>query len=250
MKLRRKLLNQSKGDMWEQKALALAIWLKHILHNSRLEHYSLGRLSAVSGVSYRALKTYMTFMKVNGYIHFEGTEKNKVLVIAKIASKRSCKNIDISKFDFGSYKNVYNSLRVFIMARIQAKKDYIKHLLLLRDNPKKDTNYKVVRRKVKILVQCGVLKGVHVGYQEWGLSLRKIAKEIGCCVRTAERVVKFGEIRNWLTKKCHYEQIFAPKIGFYLPEGYTFATKNNIYRVHPNTYTLSPSLSSALAFPL
>lgn len=250
MKLRRTWLNQSKGDMWEQKALALAIWLKHILHNSRLENYSLGRLSAISGVSYRALKTYMTFMNINGYIHFEGTEKNKVLVIAKIASKRSCKNIDISKFDFGSYKNVYNSLRSFIMARLQAKKDYIKHLLQLLHDPQKDTNYKVIRRKVRNLVQCGVLKSAHDEYQEWGLSLRKIAKEIGCCVRTAERVVKFGEIRNWLTKKCHYEQIFAPKIGFYLPEGYTFATKNNIYRVHSNTYTLSPSLSSALAFPL
>ena len=250
MKLRRTWLNQSKGDMWEQKALALTIWIKHILHNSRLEKYSLGRLSAISGVSYRALKTYVSIMHINGYIHFEGTEKNRVLVIGKIASKRSCKNIDISNFKFDSFKEIYRSLRLLIMARLQAKKDYIKHLLLFRHDPKKGTDYKVIWRKVRNLVKCGVLKSTNDVYKEWGLSLRRIAEEIGCCVRTAERVVKFGENRNWFTKKHHFEQIYAPKTGFYVPDGYTFATKNNIYRVHPNTYTLSPSLSSALVLPV
>ena len=201
MKLRRTHISQVRGNAWEQKALALAIWLKKILHNSRLEHYSLGRLSSVSGVSYRALKTYMAIMHVNDYVHYEGTEKNKVLVIDKIASKRSSRNIDISEFDFSSFKDVYNSLRSFIMARIQARKDYVRQLLQIHQNPGRDVNFRAVRRKVRNLVQCGVLKGMHDEYKEYGLSLRKIAEEVGCCVKTAEKVVKYALDRKWVSKK-------------------------------------------------
>jgi len=243
-------MNQARGSAWEQKALALAIWLKYILRNSRLEHYSLGRLSALSGVSYRALKTYMAILHSDNYIHFEGTEKNKVLVVGKIASKTSNRNIDISAFNFNSYKDVYNSLRTFLMARIQAKKDYIAHLLQVRHNPGRDVNYKVVLKKVKNLVQCGVLKSSDQKYREWGLSLQKIAKEVGCCVKTAQKIVKYGISQKWIAKKHNFEQIYAPKIGYFRVEGYTFSTRNNIYRVHPNTYTLSPSLSSALVLPV
>lgn len=248
MKVRRAWINRATGSQRQQKALSAAIWLKHILPTSRLEHFSIGKLSRLSGISYRALKERLDIMLKNGYIHFEGTERNTVLVINKMTSKRHNRNVSIDSFDLTSYKTTYQSLRDLIAAKVQATKDNIRHLLQIFHNPSKSTNYRAVRRKVRHLVQCGVLKSMHDEYKEWGISLKRFAEKLGCCVRTAQKVVNDTVNRGWMTKTHNFEQVFAPCTFFIPVEGYTFTTKHNLYIVHANTYALSPTLSSALTW--
>lgn len=231
-----------------QKCLALTIMLKSKLKTSRIPQYSVNKLSQIAGISHKTAEKYEKEMLEYGFIHFEGTPDNRVLIVNSISSHTSNRNINIDEMDFSNFFAAYRSLQSFLFMRVQRNKDFLRHLLQARHNPKSPKEYRAAIKQVKDLVKQGVLKSVNVKYKEKGISLKRIAKEVGCCLRTAERIIKFAVGKQWVEKQNNFEWVYAPHVNHRQIDGFTFSTRHKLCIAHPNTYSLSPSISQALSF--
>ena len=222
--------------------------LKNKLKTSRIHHYTLNKLRKVAGVSHKTAERYEKWLLEFGFIHFEGTETNRVMVVNAITSHTTNRNISIDLMDLSSFFMAYRSLQSFIFMRIQHNKDYLRHLLQSKNHPNCSETYRKARRKVRNLVRQGVLNSANQKYKEYGLSLKKIASEVGCCVRTSQRVTGFAEAKGWIEKVHRFTWYNAPNIHYRIVDGFTFSTKHKLCIVQPNLYVLAPSVSAALAF--
>jgi response regulator of citrate/malate metabolism len=247
MKLRRRFIAHAKGNKTYQKCLALALILKTRLKHSRINHYTINKLCSATGISHRTAEKYEKWMKEYDFIHFEGTGINRVMIVNRIASHTSNRNICIDEMDLSTFFNAYRSIQAFIFMRIQHNKDFLRQLLQSRHNPDSTKEFRTAKRKVKDLVAQRVLKSVDDKYREYGLGLDKIAKNVGCCVRTAQRVVKYSIRKMWIEKTQNFEWIYAPHVNHRQIEGFTFSTKHKLCIAHPNTYSLSSSISLSLS---
>lgn len=248
MKLRRRYLAEAKSNKTVQKCLVVAIVLKSKLKHSRISNYTLNKLSQAAGISHKTAEKYVQKMQECGFIHFEGTSKNKVLIINSLSSHTSNRNIGIDEIDTSNFFAAYRSLQSFLFLSVQHNKDFIRHLLQARHNPDSSCGFRKIKRQVKNLVEQGKLKSADVHYRETGLSLKRIAEEIGCCIKTAERVVEFAIDKQWVEKQNNFEWIYAPQVNHRQIDGFTFSTKHKLCIVHPNTYSLSASISLALSY--
>ena len=246
MQVRRKIMNQIKGQPRLQKALALALFLKWKFgRSSCMQNYTINKIHSLTGVSATTLKKYLPILKEMGWVHFEG-KNNQHIVITKLCSHNEERNIKVNKFCHKTFKDTYYSLRAFLALIIQSHKDFIKRTLQRVSDPKGAKEYRCARKLVKRLVRQGVLCDRYDKYKEYGLSLKRIAKETGNCIRTAFNTMQYAIKHGWTTKKHNFEQTCAPKIYFMNVHGYTFATKNNLYKVYANTYTLNKGVSGDL----
>lgn len=243
MNLRRKYLDDVKAQPMLQKALAISLYIKcRAGSSSCINDYSINKIHKLTNISPATLKKYMPIMIEQGYVKIVSGKKNtKRLIVCKLSSKHKERNISISKIKFNSFKEVFNSIRAYIFCKLQAKKNYLKRLLQLATNPKRGQNFKGARRKVRKFVSRGILKGCEV-YKEYGISLKRIANELGTCVKTAQKVVNYTCEKKWIKKHNHKFYIHAPFICKQDVEGYTYSTMNYLYSVCANSYTLSKSM--------
>lgn len=247
MYVRRKTINEVKGNQRLQKALALALYIKSkVGRNSTIHNYSTNKIRKLTGLSASTINKYIPIMKDVGFAHCEGKKKEH-LVINNLASSQRKRNIDVSMMCYSTYKDVFNSLRSFIALIIQAKKDFIKRTIQKATNPRTYEEMRSAKKLVKRLVKQGILNSLYDKYREFGLSYKRIANEVGCCARTAIRVIQYAVQNKWVVKEKHCKQTYAPKINGRIAEGYTFCTKNNAYIVYSNTYSLSCAISQSLS---
>lgn len=246
MKLRRRFLQEAKGNPTIQKALAIAICVKsRINRESIIRNYSVNKVHKISGISATTILRYFLILEEMGIISYCG-KQNQHLVIGKMASHSAYRNICIDKFDFSSYKSIYNSLRAFLVLSIQHRKDFVKRTIQIATNPQKGDNFMAARRTMKRLVKQGIVKCVNGEYKENGISYKRIAKETGNCIRTAENIIKYAVSLGWVKKVKNYIQMFMYRVVGRCIDGYTFTTKNNGYIVYSNSYILSKSVSQDL----
>lgn len=239
MQVRRKYINQTKGQPRLQKALALALYLKWKFgRSSCLHNYTINKIHTMTGVSATTLNKYMPILKQMGWVRFEGKNKQHI-VITKLCSHNENRNIKVDKFCHKTFKDTYYSLRAFLALILQAHKDFIKRTLQSVSDPKGAKEYRSARKLVKRLVRQGILNSRFDKYKELGLSLKRIAKETGNCIRTAFNTMQYAIKKGWATKKHNFDQFFAPNVCGLDIIGYNFATKNNLYKVYANTYTLN-----------
>lgn len=232
------------GDMQEQKIFALAMYLKGCLHNSMLKHFTLNRLSVETKVNYRTLKKYLPKLQEREYIHFEGSGKNTVFIVNSLSSHLKARNYEIEILNLDTFRSAVKSIRAFIAMHLQARKEYMRQLLQTYHNPKKCDNFRAVRGKVRRLVRFGYLKSMTQEYTEYGLSLERIRRELGCCIVTAYRTMNYAIGNHWLEKHRHYKQYYAKSVHYMDIPWATFCTKDNIYVVESNTYSLTPIAAS------
>lgn len=247
MRIKRVLINAVIGDKDKIKTLALAIWLKCTLKNSRLGYYNVNKLAKISGIPYKTIKAYLPKLAMMGLFHFEGMHKNNVFVVNSLSSKTTKLNFDITVLKLNSYKNIKKSLKAFLIMHLQSKKDCMRQTLGSLHNPKRNDNFKIVKRNVRKLVHSGFLEDMCQEYAEYGLSLKRIAKEIGCSTITALKTVNYAIENGWLLKHKHCIQYYAKGVSYMDIPWATFSTKNNIYVIQPNTYELTPV--ATLCFP-
>ena len=246
MKLRRKFMQEAKGNPRMQKALAVAIRIKAcIKRDSIIRDWSINKVHKLSGISAKTLNCYIPILKEMGIITYSG-KQNQHLVIGKLASHSAYRNICIDKFDFSSYRSIYNSLRAFLVLSIQHRKDFVKRTIQIATNPQKGDNFMAARRTMKRLVKQGIVRCVNGKYKENGISYKRIAKETGNCIRTAENIIKYAVSLGWVKKVKNYIQMFMYRVVGRCIDGYTFTTKNNGYIVYSNSYILSKSVSQDL----
>ena len=240
-------MNECKGNPRMQKAVAFAVFLKFKLgRSSMMRDYSVNKIRTATGISATTIKKYLPILIQKGLVSFCGKNRQH-LIVRKLASSTDCRNICIDKFCYDSYKDVYRSLRAYLALIVQAHKDFVKRTIQIATDPARWDNFKAARKLVKRLVKQGILESLHSTYKECGLSLKRIATETGNCVRTAQRVVKYAIERNWVKKHRNFERIFAPKVNFHQIEGYTFSTRNNIYKINANTYEINRVLAYDLS---
>lgn len=244
MQVKRKTINECKGQPRLQKALAFALLLKFRLgRSSMMRDYSINKIHTLTKVSATTIRKYLPIIIEKGWVTFCG-KNSQHLVVAKICSSTNNRNVCVDKFCFNSFQDVYRSLRAFIALIIQSHKDFIKRTIQIASHPKKGQNFKAARKLLKRLVKQGVLKSVYDAYKEYGLSLQRIAKETGNCVRTAQRIMQYAINKNWAKKTHNYEKVKSA--NFYC-DGYTFYKNGYLYKVNANTYELSKNVTADIS---
>ena len=240
-------MNEMKGQPRLQKALAFAVFLKFKLgRSSMMRDYSTNKIHTITKVSATTINKYMPILIENGWVRFDGKNKQH-LIVCKLCSHTDKRNVCVDMFCFDSFTDVYRSLRSFLALIIQSHKDFIKRTIQIATDPQKGQNCKAARKLVKRLVKQGILRDVYSTYKEYGLSLKRIAKETGNCIRTAQRIMQYAIDKNWVKKQNHTENVFAPNINYYQVQGYTFSTKNNLYRVYANIYELNNVVAASIS---
>lgn len=243
--IRRKIIAEIAGSPLKQKAVAFAILLKEKTNNSSsIRNFSLYKIQKLTrdsqgknGMSYKTIRKYLDVLEKMGLTEQCGDD----LIIHRMSSDARHRNFNISCFSIDKNRNVYNQIRELIFLVIQAQKDFIHSLLRLRKEPPRGVDYKKVRRLCKKC--CG---NPYAEYKENGLSYNRIAQKIGCCSRTAIKIVKDAIRRKWCTKFNHCEVVRMDGVHFREIPGYAFTTQNYGFILRPNTYALSRAWSCAL----
>ena len=226
--------------------MALALYLKKLCgRDSTIRDYNPYKIQKLARIHPNTFKNYLPLMVEMGLVRFDGKD-NEHLVICCLHSRHKTRNIDIHRFSFKSFKSVYNSLRAFLVLILQQRKDYVVRTLQIARNPKKGQDFTSARKAVKRLVKQGVLKSVYDNVKELGLSYKRIAKEVGVCVRTAERVVSFALQKRWCRKQTHFQCVEMRGVNRMYIDGFTFTTRNYGFIVKANTYTLSKGINTCL----
>lgn len=240
-------MNECKGNPQLQKAVAIAICIKkHLDRSSMMRNYTINKLHTLTKISATTLNKYMPMLIENNLVRFEG-KNNQHLVVSKLASNTNNRNICIDKFVFDSFQSIYYSLRSFLALIIQSHKDFIKRTIQIATKPQRGDDCLAARKLVKRLVKQGILNGKYERFKDFGLGLKRIAKETGNCIRTAQRVMKFAIENNWCVKHKNVLQFWAKNVFYRDIQGFTFSTKNNIYKVCANSYVLNNDIASALS---
>lgn len=226
------------GSPLKQKAVAFAVFLKNKTNDSSVIHdFTIYKVHKLSGLSYKTIRKYLAVLfKMELAMLRSGS-----LYIMKMSSHIRHKNIDISRIITDGFKNTYNQIRDVIFLAIQARKDFIKGLLRLRKNPEWDTDFKKVRRLCK---KC--CNNPYAEYKEYGISYKRVAKEIGCCERTAFSIVKDALKRKWCTKTNRCEVVLMEGVNYMEVPGFTFTTENYGFILRSNTYTLKKEWAEAI----
>lgn len=239
MVLRKRILKELEKNQMKQKAFALVIYLKQKLDFSRIENNSRNKLSKVAGIAHDTAAKLEKIMFEERLVHFEGSDENRVLVLNSFSSKSSSKNVCIDCFDFASYKSVLDSLQAFIIVNKLVNMKYVKQLYHDRHNPKNYKQLKSAFKKLKGLTNLGVIDDINAKFNDNSISLATLAEVVGCSVKKVQKIVQYAIKKKWIKKRAVVEQFFSKGVNFREIEGFTFTTKNNLYIVHPNAYTLS-----------
>lgn len=236
MKLRRSTLNETKGNQNQQKALAFALYIKfRVGRNATIKNYTANKLKRLTNLSSTSIKKYIPIIIELGYAKMERGN----LILKKLSSDTNDRNICLDNINHNSFKDVYNSIRSYLALLIQHRKNFIKRTIQTATNPHNTKELKAARKTLKRLAKNGIIDNVNGQFIENGISYARIAREIGCCNRTAFSVMAYAIMNNYTRKVRNCEQIQSMGVGYRKVEGATFTTKNNIYFMHANIYALT-----------
>lgn len=227
------------GNTQMQKAFALAIYIKsRCRRDSTVYNFNPHRIHKLVGISPNTFKKYYPLMVKMQLVHFSG-KNNENLVFDHLKNrKHKQNNIYFENFCLGSYADIYKSLRSQIALCIQRRKNYVRHILQMTRNPKRNEykEFHAANKKKRNLVRRGIIRNSE--WRDYGISYQRIAKEVGCCVRTAQRVIAYAVDNGWCTKSHTWWRDKLPGVHFRPVDGYTFTTLNYGYVIQANTFTL------------
>ena len=239
IRVRLKLFNIAYGGAEIKKAIALALFIKYEC-NSVIPHFSINKLHRLTGIHAETLRKRIKTMFNLGIAKFYHAN----LVVFGINSRHKKSNFAMPREVFSYCKTVKHYERVlsqFLVVKIQLKKDFLKRNQDKLANPKNLKEFKKARQ-ISRYYGYG-----NEPYKEYGLSYNGIAKKLGVSRKTAVKVVSGCEANGLLVKHRNYEQIYVKEKVAKRKEVYafyTFSTKNNVYIVHANTYSLTSNLAS------
>lgn len=226
--------------------LAFALMLKYVSGKKGcIKGASVSHLAYILRLSRQTTKKYIDLLAKKGIVYFEG-KRNSVLRIIRLHSNSSFKNVKLNpeKFDFSSFKSAIMSVRAAGIAYIEYVKESVKSMTAQRENPKNLEELKKITRDVRHV------KGYdpsHPQFRDYGTRLSTYAKRIKNSVGTVQKAIKFMVGKSMMEVFHHYEQLHAPGINYQNPaeiglEDYNFATKDNIYKIKPNTHKIDSCL--------
>lgn len=238
MRIRRNILLNCKRDKSMMKAIALLLYIKHKVGiSSSIRKASYNRISKVAGSSPNTIKKYLQIWLDLGLVEFTG-KKGDVLIIKRIRASKDHRNYEVRRFSFKSYKNTYKSLRAFLTLTLQAQKEYVKRMVRIANDPKEGEDFK---KAIKFCNRHATRNQEgRFEFKENGMSYKYIAKKIGFCVTTTQKIIKEVVKKRWIKRKLNFERVFMQGVNYRYVEGFTFTTENFGYRISANNYELSP----------
>jgi hypothetical protein len=248
MQLRRSFLYWAKGNKSRVEALAFLVMLKKLSFQSTINHFSVNRISTITGCSWATCKKYIGILSKMDLVTFDSD--SNILSIKRISSGTKHRNLCIDGIDFRNLRIAKDSIRHLIHMLALSAKHSVKEAIQKVNNPKTWLSDGYIDNRKGALKFCKkfVEQNAETGqyqYCEMGISYKTIAKEMGCCPMTAFRIIKEG-IRNKLFVKHHnYESRKLSYAELFMHEcygsnlGYTFISKKGYgYKVKANSYEL------------
>jgi len=245
MQVKRAIIFGTMGNKTEQKAVVLLMLLKHRLDKtSSISNASQNKIASILNVSPSTVKRYLPVWEKMGLVEWRG-KKGDVFVVKKISSSTKHRNFDMKRLDFKCFKNLYQTFRSFLFLIANSRKEFVKRLIRIANQPKKGEDFKKARKNCNKYAKQTKGDDGFV-YHEYGFSLKGIGRILGFCSRTVEDIVKLAINKKWCNKERHYEWMKLPGVNRMFVEGYTFTTMNYGCVVSANTYPMSRAILMAI----
>lgn len=231
MNIRRKIFYDIITDSLKTRAVAMSLFVKKRIKSSAVNNFSYNKLHSLTGLHAKTCQKYVGALLDMGLARFEGKDGN-TLIFCSLQSRHDKNNIKLKEIIDNEVKTVAYQLLATFNAEIAKHKNYAKHIIATATDGHK--HVKAAKRKARKYGYGRVFK-------EYGLSFKGIARRLKCGIQKAQHVIKFCIEYGFLVKHKNYEQIYdqQAQLRFKLfPWKYTFATKNNLYIIKANIYTL------------
>lgn len=221
-----------KGNAEVTKALALLLWVKDRYVSSTINNFSYNRLHNLTGLHLNTIRKRIKTLKSLKLVRFEHNH----LVFCTISSKSKYLSYDYKEIKCDTIMDFEKYLCSLQVVEIQRRKDFVKQTLQSLHAPDTLQEYRNAKRICRRY-------GYQGEYKEFGLSYKRIAKELGVSLQKAFDIVKFAVEKQILAKFKHQSQTYIRNakfiVGKFLDDfNFTFCTKNNVYLVFANTYSV------------
>lgn len=209
----------------------MSLFVKKHFKSSAINNFSYNRLHNITGLHADTCRRYVKILVDMKLAEFVG-KNNRTLVFRKIHSRHQRKNIDLGDIDGKSIMDFAYHLYAIFNVEIAKQKAFAKHII-----DTANSGYKNVREAKRIVRKYGYGNE----FIERGISLKTIAKKMKCGLQKIQKIIKFCINNRFLCVQHHVTQIydkFAQSRILFYPEEYTFATKEYLYIVEANSYSL------------
>ena len=235
------LLGAMRGNLLLVKAIAMAIFVKNHLREPRIKNYTPNRLrDFIKGhqrpLHHTTIRKYVNELLRAELARMEGSD----LIFCSLGDRRGKFNLSLGDTSRLTIAELENELLAAQVVLIVKRKEFAKHTIERATNPKRTKEgYEDFKRARQTCWQYGYTREYH----DYGLSYKTIARKLGIGLQKAEEVIRYATNHGLLVKHTHQEQIYAYGIGQaqkFVDQSHhsTFATKNNVYIVYANTYSL------------
>lgn len=233
-----RLYNEIAKGLDYTRAIAFSILVKqHDLVSSTVKGCTVNKLHEMTGLHANTIKKHLLNLAEMSLIK---ELPNGSIVFKSLSNKHENRNMP--PLDFDQFKTLteieYAIYTVAIMERLKRMK-YTEEKCKARFNPTKGDDFEAARKYCR-------KHNITRPFRNNGLSFDGMAEKLNISSTTAEGIIKFAVKHNFLEK--HNRQIQVPnwdvmkkipnEAAFLETVGAHFCTKNNVYKVLANTYTI------------
>ena len=230
MQVRNSIIHKLNNDAQVRKALALSLYCKDELGIHYVKEFTYNKLHVLTGIHVSTLKKRIRTLMQVGLAFMEGRK----LVFNKVHKDNNRNNIVLDTERMHTLKDYEYAIISLGIAIVQANKIFAKSVIDKCTDPKNLKEYKSAKKFANA-------HGYGRKFVDNGISYEYMANKFGVSVKTACSVVKLAVKNLILCVKKNFEQIFVKAVNKTIGKFYsecTFSTKNNIYIVHANSYSL------------
>ena len=234
MKVRKSIIHKLNNDAQVRKALALSLYCKDELGIHYVKEFTYNKLHVLTGIHVSTLKKRIRTLMQVGLAFMEGRK----LVFNKVHKDNNRNNIVLDTDRIHTLKDYEYAIISLGISIVQANKIFAKSVIDKCTDPKNLKEYKSAKKFANA-------HGYGNKFVDNGISYEYMAKNFGISVKTACSVVKFAVENLILCVKRNFEQIFAKSLNKTIGKfnsRYTYSTKNNIYVIHANSYSLGTAV--------
>ena len=264
-RLARHTFNQIVGNPDYRKAVALAIFIKDRKGASVWKDWSYRKVASLCQISPTTCKKRIAILiklgmahafsyKGHNYLRFEPLRQGKITYKNKNGEgeyQPRTADVSLRQICHNSIKEIERGLMALFIVEDTRRKDYVKQLITLSQEPKPFTKENRVKRA---RTSCRE-RGYDKPFEDGGLSYRTIGRRLHCAHNTTKEIIAYGESlelfeahrRRWIL----WQYVGAGHGKFALPyfQAETtrplFATRSNIWYKPSLIFSLlSPSRQS------
>ena len=235
--IRRKLHRLMIGRKDVAKAVSLSLFVKSRYKSSVINDFTYAKMHRITGLSISSLKRRIGILKGFGLVKFIGTNGQHLCFLG-LCSGTKHRNIDISYFVYDSIEDCDRSVFASFLVEIQRKKDFAKHAI------QKATVSGRTVKEIKAAKRSCKRYGYGREYHEFGISMKRIARDMGVCVKTALEIVRWAVEQHLIEREHCQKQKYVKgivKLACFLDgmTDFTFCTKDNEYYILASHYSLT-----------